>query len=171
MEKRLTKEEVDCFKHGLPGDSKIMNGLMAVFWFPWGAWMIFLLYMIFNALQTDKGKDSNTLMVSIELFLGFGAAAIFMIVCMRIINKRNERIYQKLKNGEYRLIVSTVSAKDFRYQGSGKSRCKVEFYKCPEIRGEITPISKKQFKHAKVGDPLKVIIIDNMWIVYGILDQ
>lgn len=167
MEKRLTEKEVNDFRNGLPGDRKIMKGLLIVFWLPWGLWMLFLFHENFKNLQTDQKADADLL----GLFLGFGALAVVVAVCTKIINQRNRGIYQKLKNGEYRLIVSTVLAKDFRYQGSGKSRHLVEFYRCPEIQGEITPISQKQFRRAKAGDTLKVIIIDNLYMIYGILDE
>lgn len=167
METRLTKAEVNRFKHGLPGDRKILNGLSAVFWFSWGVCMFGLIYDLFGELRNDKKVDAGT----IEGFLILSGFAILFIVCMKCINKRNERIYQSLKNGEYRLIVSTITAKDFRYQGSGKSRYMVEFYKCAEINGEITPVSKKQFRQAQIGDRIKVIMIDKVHVIYGIVER
>lgn len=167
METRLTKAEVNCFKHGLPGDRKILNGLSVVFWFSWGVCMFGLIYDLFDELRNDKKVDAGT----IEGFLILSGFAILFIVCMKCINKRNERIYQSLKNGEYRLIVSTITAKDFRYQGSGKSRCMVDFYRCSEINGEITPVSKKQFRQAQIGDRIKVIMIDKVHVIYGIVER
>lgn len=167
METRLTKAEVNCFKHGLPGDRKILNGLSVVFWFSWGVCMFGLIYDLFGELRNDKKVDAGT----IEGFLILSGFAILFIVCMKCINKRNERIYQSLKNGEYRLIVSTITAKDFRYQGSGKSRCMVDFYRCSEINGEITPVSKKQFRQAQIGDRIKVIMIDGVHVIYGIVER
>ncbi|MBD5548065.1 MAG: hypothetical protein HDQ97_11805 [Lachnospiraceae bacterium] len=167
METRLTKAEVNCFKHGLPGDRKILNALSAVFWFSWGACMLWLSNNLFSELGNDKKVDTG----KIELLLMLSGLAIIFIVCMKCINKRNERIYQSLKNGEYRLVVSTITAKDFRYQGSGKSRYMVDFYKCAEINGEITPVSKKQFRHAQIGDRIKVIMIDKVHVIYGIVER
>lgn len=167
METRLTKAEVNCFKHGLPGERKILNGLSVVFGFSWGTFMIWLLYTLFSEFLNNKKVDETIIM----LLLLFSGLAIIFIVCMKWINKRNERIYQSLKKGEYRLIVSTITAKDFRYQGSGKSKYIVEFYKCAEINGEITPVSKKQFRHAKVGDRIKVVMIDRAHVIYGIVER
>lgn len=167
MEQQLTKAEMNCFKHGLPGERRILNGLTAVFGVSWTAVMIFVLYCFFAEWESDKRIDKDTVILAI----GFVGAAVFFIVCVTCINKRNEKIYQSLKNGEYRVIISSVAAKDSRYQGSGKSMYRVDFYKCPEIKGEITPVSSKQFRHAKEGDRMKVVMIDKMHVIYGIVGK
>lgn len=51
----------------------------------------------------------------------------------------------------------------------GKGHIAVDFYVCPQFKGEITPISKRQFKNAEAGDKLKIVIIPKLHAVYGIV--
>lgn len=165
MENQLTKAEIDNFKYGLPGDRRILNTLTAVFFGGSAAWFVFLFYRFFYEVR-EKGEV-------IELLIGliiFCVLTAIFLVCRTSINRRNNKIYQCLKNGEYTLIVSSIAAKDFRYEGSGKSKYRVDFYKCPEIKGEVTPVSTKQFRCARAGDKLKVVVVSKMHVIYGIVE-
>lgn len=169
-ENQLTKAEIDNFKYGLPGDRKILNALTAAFFAGSGAVLVFLCYHFF--CEARNGEKTNAEMIRsfiVPVFVFCVMAAIFL-VCRTAINRRNNKIYQCLKNGEYTLVVSSISEINFRYQGSGKHKYRVDFYKCPEINGEITPISQRQFRRAKEGDKLKVVVVSKMHVIYGILE-
>lgn len=170
MENQLTKEEIENFKYGLPGDRKILNILTAAFFAGSGAWLAFLFYNFF--CEVWKGEKVYAEMI--ESFIGSAfmlcVLAVVFVGCRAVINRRNNKIYQCIKDGEYTLIIDSIMAKEFRYEGSGRSRYRVDFYKCPEINGEVTPISPKQFRHAKVGDKLKVVVVNRMHVIYGILE-
>lgn len=165
MENQLTKAEIDNFKYGLPGDRRILNTLTAVFFGGSAAWLALLCCRLFYEVR-EKGE---VIELSIGLII-FGVLTAIFLVCRASINRRNNKIYQCLRNGEYTLIVSSITAKDFRYEGSGKHKYRVDFYKCPGIKGEVTPVSPKQFRRAGVGDKLKVVVINKMHVIYGILE-
>ncbi len=169
-ENQLTKAEMDNFKYGLPGDRKILNALTAAFFAGSGAWLVFLCYHLFCEGRNGEKTNAEMIRSFIVPVLVFCVMAAIFLVCRAAVNRRNNNIYQCLKNGEYTLIVSSISEINFRYQGSGKHKYRVDFYKCPEINGEITPISQRQFRRAKEGDKLKVVVVSKMHVIYGILE-
>ncbi|MDE5908398.1 MAG: hypothetical protein K2H52_06650 [Lachnospiraceae bacterium] len=168
MENQLTKAEIDNFKYGLPGDRKILNILTVVFFGGSAAWFVFLCNRLFCELR--EKAEVEVIASSIGLIIIFCILTAIFLLCRTIISRRNNKIYQCLKNGEYTLIVSSITAKDFRYEGAGKSKYRVDFYKCPEIKGEIMPVSPKQFRRARVGDKLKVVVVSKMHVIYGIVE-
>lgn len=136
---KLTEKEKNMFKHGLPGDRKIITGLKIAFGIGWSAWLAFSIWVIVD--QILSGKTVNPL--DISMLLAWVAVGGVFLFCVALINKRNGRIYDALKKDEYELIVTDSFHKDCRYQYTGKYHMMIEFYVCPQFSGQVTPISKK----------------------------
>lgn len=162
-ENKLTNREINYFRHGLPGHARIMTALKWIFAVSGGVWLLFLTKTASDHLR--KGKSIAT---DLGLLLMWAGLAALMCFCVRSINKRNDKIYHMLKNGEYKLIVTKIEKKEIRYLGSGRNKSIVYFYQCSGVRGEVTPVFQKQYKNARPGDDIKVILIDKLYVAYGI---
>ncbi len=92
-----------------------------------------------------------------------------MIVCMLVGYKKNKRVFTALKNNECKIILSSIANKSYRRIGARHGSYRIDFYECPEYQGEINPCSSQQYEKAKVGDPLKVVILPKPYKCYGIV--
>lgn len=166
MEKeKLTEKETNMFKHGLPDDRKVMTGLKIFFGIGWSAVLVFLIWNIVCEMWNKTIGNWDFSMLFIWIVMGS-----IVFICCIFIDKRNDKIYAALKKGEYEIIITGDFKKDFRYLRIGNCHVAVDFYVCPQFKGEITPISKRQFKNAKIGDKLKIVILPTLHVAYGIVE-
>lgn len=165
MQQTLTQQDMKLFKHALSGNHILMNILKFVFAGSVIAWFLFLIIM----LRSDL-KEGISIVSDVSLLIIFAAMTIVFVLVVHFITKRQNEIYLALQNGDYDITLTTILQKDFRYQGSGKNEFRIDFYTAHNVPGEISPISNKQYRHAKTGDSIKVIHLPQFSVTYGIVE-
>ncbi len=166
-ESKLSIKEIEYFKKGTPEMGVTLLILKLAFGISWGIWMLFLGYEIFLHYGKEDCKD---ILVLFAVFLVLG---IVFILSSGYLLKKNKQLYEAVKAGQYRVILTTISRKDYYYLTAGRRMflVKVRYYECPDVNGKIFPITIKQYKKAKEGDRLKVITVYHSNETFGICDE
>lgn len=141
----LTERELSLLRKYLQKGKRIMTALKAVFAFSMIGFVAPMVVMSVLDFFESGGMQSEKFAVTIGLF---AVLTVLFCFCCHVIDKRSQAFVRSLDGGSYEVQLTTVLTRGSRWQGCGRNRVMVDYYKCDKIAGEVVPVSKEQFDRA-----------------------
>ena len=129
-----------------------------------------IVFIAFTLLAITGGPDKQELNISDIIYIL--SVPTFLLAVLACLTKLLLKRLKKHRTYNYNIVVRTkILSKEIQYstyRPYGGPRVSTPYYICKGVKGQITPVSKKYYEMAKVGDMITVVQTSLKPIVVGV---